>query len=697
MSPLTQQQVAQAERHFRSGQLQPAEALLRQVIDREPVARACELLAYIRGNQGQFEACEALLAKAVALPGSAPEVLFYLGRVQLQRGRAREAVDSFTHCIERAGEHFESLHELGVAYGALGDDEQALAAFQRAERKNPRSPEVQANMGDCLVALQHFAEALNRYDRALALDARQARAWSGRGDALARLQRRQEALDSYGRALALAPADSTSWMALATTLMLMAHYAEALAACEKVARLAPDTDYLHGTWLLASMYMGRWDGWAQRVEETVTRVDAGRKAAPPFSLVATPAGPATLLRSARTYAQDQFPPQPPVEFKPREPGRKLRVGYFSNDFRHHATSQLMARLFECHDRAGFEWFGFAIGQHAPDAMSARIAAGFDHFEQVGERHDAQIAARARELEIDIAIDLNGHTEGSRPNIFAHRAAPLQVNYLGFPGTMGCDYIDYIVADATLIPPDHYPHYTEKVVVLPGSYQVNDDTKRIGDDPGSRESHGLPPQGFVFASFNNLYKLTPPLFDVWMRILQKVPGSVLWLLEGNAGAQANLMNEVRARGVDPGRIVWAPRMELAGHLARHAHADLFLDSFYCNAHTTCSDALWAGLPLLTLAGETFASRVSASLLHAVGLPELVTSSTAEYEASALMLATSPAALADLRARLWAHRATMPLFDTVLFARRIETAYAAMWARHREDLAPDHLTVVDQVAG
>lgn len=690
MTPLSQQQLAQAERHFRSGQPGPAEALLNTVVEREPsVARAFELLAYIRGNQGQLDACEALLAQATALPGCAPEVFFYLGRVRLQLGRARDAVNAFERCIQQAGEHFETLHELGVAWSALGDDAQALDAFRRAEKKNPRSAEVQANMGDCLSALQRFGDALGRYDRAVALEPRLARAWSGRGDVLARLQRKQDALDSYARALALAPDDAPSWMGRATTLMLMDRHAEALAACEQVGRLAPDTDYLAGTWFMAAMYMVQWKDWPARVADLLERVDEGRKAAPPFSLITTPASGATLLRAAQTYAADQYPAQATPTFKPRTPGRKLRVGYFSNDFRQHATSLLMARLFECHDRTRFEWYGFAIGEHAPDAMGARIGAAFDRFEQAGKRDDAGIAALSRELEIDIAVDLNGYTAGSRPMIFAHRAAPVQVNYLGFPGTLGSDCIDYIVADDTLIPPSQHAHYTEKVVSLPGSYQVNDNTRRIGDDAGTREAHSLPAAGFVFASFNNLYKLTPPLFDVWMRLLQGVPGSVLWLLAGDAAAQARVLEEVRARGVDASRIVWAPRMEVASHLARHAHADLFLDSFYCGAHTTCSDALWAGLPVLTLAGETFASRVSASLLHAIGLPELVTRDVAGYEAQALRWATSPAALADLRQRLRTQRTTSSLFDTELFARRIEAAYQAMWTRHEAGLAPEPL--------
>jgi protein O-GlcNAc transferase len=290
------------------------------------------------------------------------------------------------------------------------------------------------------------------------------------------------------------------------------------------------------------------------------------------------------------------------------------------------------------------------------------------------------------------VDLNGFTEGERTGIFARRAAPVQVNYLGYPGTMGCDYMDYIVADATLIPPGEYDCYAEKVVVLPDSYQANDNTKRIAEAVTTREHMGLPPHGFVFACFNSNFKITPVVFDVWMRLLRSVPDSVLWLFQGNADARRAMEAEARQRGVEPERIVWAPRMpSLADHLARHAHADLFLDTFHFNAHTTASDALWGGLPVLTLAGATFASRVGASLLYAVGLPELVTRSVDEYEALALSLAASPQRLAELRGRLLANRKTMPLFDSPLFARRIEAAYEAMWDRHQRGLAPDHIRI------
>jgi protein O-GlcNAc transferase len=687
------QKIVVAERYFRTGKLQACEALLRQLIRRDKaLSKAYELLAYICGNRDQFEECEELLLKASSLRGCSAEALFYLGRVQLRRGQARAALRSFQRALARGGDFFEAWHETGVAHSALGEQERALAAFRRALAIDAGSSELHANLARTLVELHRFDDALRHCDRALASNPELVRAWADRGLALAELGRGPQALQSCEQALALAPQDSAARMTHAMVLARLGRHAEAQAVHAEIAKLPPDSAYERGHWLYNTMLMCRWSGWAPMVADTLARVGAGEKAAVPFSLLATPACPATLLACARTYAQDQYPQRGGTSVFASGPSKqKLRVGYFSSDFRNHATSQLMVRLFECHDRRRFEWLGFAFGPMTADPMTARVAAAFDRFIDVADRSDAEVASLARAEGIDIAIDLNGFTEGARPSIFAHRAAPVQVNYLGFPASMGCDFIDYIVADATLIRPGEYGHYAEKVVVLPGSYQANDDTKAIGDARPTRESLGLPPQGMVFACFNNSYKITPDVFEVWMRLLHRVPGSVLWLLRGSDAAVAGIEAEAIAHGVEAGRVVWAERMPLADHLARHAHADLFLDTFHYNAHTTCSDALWAGLPVLTLAGRTFASRVAASLLNTIGLPELVTRSVESYEALALSLATSPAKLAALRRRLHRNRTETPLFDTPLFAKRIEAAFEAMWDRHRLGLPPDHIHV------
>lgn len=692
---MLRQQILEAERCFRTGQIQRAEEILSQIVQREPtVSKAYELLAYICGNRGQFDECQQFLLRASELPGCSAEALFYLGKAHLQRGEAREAVESIKRSIDLGGEYFELLHELGVAYAHLNDHELALNAFQRAERKNGRSPILLCNLGNSLCELQRYREALQYYERALNLDSRFAGAWASRGNTLTAMGRGAEALESYARALALEPDDAATWMDQALTLMSLRRHTDALASFEEVARLAPDKDYVRGYVLQMRMHVCRWKDWELLAQDLIDRVDAGERAAVPFSLMATPAPRSTLLRSARTFAQDRCPPQGDVSFETPESNRRIRVAYVSADFRNHATAQLMVRLFECHDRSRFEWFAFSLG-NSSDQMSERVASAFDHFTDVSDRTDAEVSMLIRSAGIDIAVDLQGFTQGYRTNIFASRAAPVQVNFLGFPGSMGCEYIDYIIADSTLVTPDDYADYAEKVVVMPDSYQPNDNTKTFGSPAPSRESFGLPPGAFVFACFNNNYKITPDVFDVWMRLLVSVPGSILWLIRSNEQATAALEAEAQLRGVGPSRIVWAEPVTLPQHLARHVHADLFLDTFHYGAHTTCSDALWAGLPVLTMAGQTFASRVCASLLKAAGLPELVTHSVSEYEEVAKALAASPRRLSELRHRLQppTNRRDLPLFDTPRFARHIEAAYVAMADRWRRGLPPDHIRVLD----
>ncbi len=662
--PSPQQQVAAAERQFRGGQVAAAERSLRELVQRDPrISRAFELLGYISGNRGDAAECERFLQQATALPDGSPEAFFYLGRVQLQRGRPREAIASLEASIRKAGDFFEALHELGVAHAALADWPRALASYERAGRMNPRSIELLSNVAAALVALHRPADALACYERILSIEPNDPKAWASRAATLVELGRRAEALDSYERALALRPANE------------------------------PDNDDLHGDRLQMRMRLCRWEDWPTLVQDLVARIERGERAADPFALLATPASAAVELVCARRYATATYASIAPAPFAPREPhgpDRKIRIGYFSNDFRNHATSHLMARMLELHDRSRFECFAFSFSAQRDD-WSARVEAAVDHFLAVDGLGDDEVVAMAREAGIDIAVDLHGYTEGRRTGIFARRAAPLQVNYLGYPGTMGCDFIDYIVADATLIRPKDRVHYSEQVVTLPGCYQPNDDGKRIAEPAPTRESEGLPPHGFVFAAFNASHKITPDAFDVWMRLLRQVAGSVLWLLATSDEARAALIEEAGARGIGPERLVFARALPLAEHLARLALADLFVDTFHYNAHTTCSDALWAGLPVLTLAGGTFASRVAASLLVTIGLPELVAPDVDAYESLALALAASPERLADLRRRLQAQRTRTPLFDTPRYTRQLEAAFEAMWTRHEQGLAPTNIAL------
>jgi predicted O-linked N-acetylglucosamine transferase (SPINDLY family) len=374
---------------------------------------------------------------------------------------------------------------------------------------------------------------------------------------------------------------------------------------------------------------------------------------------------------------------------------RIRLAYVSAHFRNHPMGHLMAALFEQHDRNRFETIAVSLGPNDRSAMRSRLEGAFEKFIEVERQSDHEVARMMREMEVDIAVDRTGFTTGARPGIFALRAAPIQVNYLAYPGTMGADFIDYLIADDTVLPREKRPSYAEKVVYLPDSYLVNDSGRRISEDMPTRSEAGLPDRGFVFCSFNNHYKITPRVFDAWMSLLRQVDGSVLWLLDGTATMRRNLWREAGAREIDPQRLIFAPRITPEDHLARHRLADLFLDTLPCNAHTTASDALWAGLPVLTCAGTTFAGRVAASLLQAIGLPGLITGSLGEYESLALRLATEPPALKEIRQQLARNRAIRPLFDTDRFRRHIEGAYVEMWERHQRGESPASFAVTPMV--
>jgi predicted O-linked N-acetylglucosamine transferase (SPINDLY family) len=377
----------------------------------------------------------------------------------------------------------------------------------------------------------------------------------------------------------------------------------------------------------------------------------------------------------------------------REPRDRLRVGYFSGDFREHPVAVLMAQVLEAHDRSKIEVTAFSYGPPVQDAMRKRLASAFDRFEDIRGRSDQDVAQLARRLEIDVAVDLAGYTGGSPSGVFARRAAPIQINYLGYPGTMGAEYMDYLIGDRTVIPPEQRVHYDEKIIYLPHSYLPHDSTRVIAEPGRTRAEWGLPAKGFVFCSFNSSYKIMPDVFDGWMRILGRVPGSVLWLSRHNPVVTGNLQREAARRSIDEKRLIFADRVpSMADHLARHRAADLFLDTLPYNAHTTAIDALWAGLPVLTRVGESFAGRVAASLLQSIGLPELITTAPEQYEELAVQLAENPQRLLQVRQRLENNRLTTPLFDTRSFTRDLERAYRAAYDRYQAGLPPEHIDLL-----
>jgi predicted O-linked N-acetylglucosamine transferase (SPINDLY family) len=455
-----------------------------------------------------------------------------------------------------------------------------------------------------------------------------------------------------------------------------------------------DHDFLFGNWLSTKLYKCDWTDWDARTGELESRLKGGERASAPFNLFALLDDPDLQKRAAEAFMAAKFPQKSgATAIVTRRPRRDvIRIGYFSADFQMHPVSLLCAELFERHTRSQFQVTAFSFGPDTQDLMRKRLEAAFDKFIDVRDKTDAAIASLARDLEIDIAIDLMGMTQSSRPGIFAARAAPVQINYLGYPGTIGADYIDYLIADPVTIPVSHRGFYREKIVDLPGSFMPQDTQRAISDKLFTRAELGLPETGFVFCCFNASYKFNPRVFDCWMTILRNTPGSVLWLAESNSTAIANLKREAAARGVDPSRLVFAGRTEsLEEHLARYRAAGLFLDTWPYNAHATASDALWAGVPVLTLAGETFPARVGASLVNAIGLGELIETTDAAYIGSATELATHPDKLAAIKRRLSLNRTSGQLFDMSSYVKHIEAAYRAMYDKHLAGAEPEHIQI------
>ena len=435
-----------------------------------------------------------------------------------------------------------------------------------------------------------------------------------------------------------------------------------------------------------------WNQLLSQLQQLEAALVEDQRVAPPFVLSGLIDRPDLQFRAARIYVEAKHPIHFCEDSSKSARDGKIRIGYFSADFNNHPISYLMAELFESHDTERFEICGFSFGPDTQDEMRKRVSAGFDQFFDVRNHSDREVVQMARDLGIDIAVDLNGFTAHERTGIFAARCAPIQINYLGYPGTMAAPYIDYIVADQTLIPQQSQQYYSEKVVYMPHSYQVNDSKRRISDRVFSRQEAGLPDDGFVFCCFNMGYKILPATFDGWMRLLKAVKGSVLWLKVNSPKAARNLRKEAEIRGVDSSRLVFAQKMVgLPDHLARHRLADLFIDTLPFNAHTTASDALWAGLPVLTVLGNSFAARVAASLLRALDLAELITETQEQYESRAIELAGNPAMLGAIKDKLERNRQSSALFNGQLFARHLEAAYTQMSERQRLGQVPEHIYI------
>ena len=601
----------------------------------------------------------------------------------------KEAIDQFQKAILLNPNNYETHLNMGNALLAIEELEQSIASYDRAIEINPNLFEALNNKANALQKLYKFDKALAYYNSALDIKNNSAELYYNRGKVLEHLNRFEEALQDFNQSINLT-SDAKVYVSRGHLFHLQKSYLNALKDYLKAIQINPMFDYLHGTIQHLKMQICDWSNFENEITLLNQKINSNEKVSDPFSLLGLIDSPNLQKACAEIFAKDQYPNQElPRNIENINRDKKIRIGYFSADFHNHATAYLMAELFESHNKLKFEIIAFSYGPNTSSKMRERLINAFHQFIDVQNFSDVEVALLSRELKIDIAIDLKGFTSNSRPKIFSYRAAPIQVNYLGYPGTMGSNYIDYIIADKVLIPQIFQGDYSEKIIYLPGSYQVNDRKRIISEKSYSNIELGLPESGFVFCCFNNNYKITPKVFDIWAKILNAVDGSVLWLLEDNEWAKINLKKELRRREIDENRLIFAKRMQLPEHLARHQNAGLFLDAFPLNGHTTTSDSLWAGLPVITLIGKSFASRVSASLLNAVDLPELITYSIEEYQALAIKLAKDSEKLNQIRRNLLINRSQAPLFDTPKFTDNLETAFENIFTNYLAGLPFDHI--------
>jgi predicted O-linked N-acetylglucosamine transferase (SPINDLY family) len=631
--------------------------------------------------------------KAISLGCTTTDLYLNLGNSHQALGQLTDSIISYDEAINFDKNSAEAYSNKGNVLSELKELDAAIASYNQAIRINPDFAEAYSNRGNAFQELKKFGEAIADYDQAIHLNPDFAEAYSNRGNAFQELKKFGEAIADYDQAIHLNPDFALAYFNRGRTFFFSNLFDQAHKDITHASELKPEIDYLLDYLIYTKIQLCDWENLDKLSMQFFEKTIEKHKPSIPFISLILSDNPDFQKQCAKIYVAEKYPIDNSHKVINKYPqNEKIRIGYFSAEFRDHPVSYLTSKLFELHSRDRFEVIGFSLGPPSQDNFRKRLEKSFDQFLDIQAKSDKEIAFLARNMKIDIAIDLGGLTGDCRPGIFALRAAPIQVNYLGFPGTIGADFIDYIIADKTIIPPDKQCHYTEKIAYLPSSFMVNDSSYYPSQISYARSEFNLPEDKFVFACFNAAYKITPITFAGWMRILTAVDNSVLWLSNMNDTAKRNLKRHAMKEGISCDRLIFASRMPLINdHLSRIRLADLFLDTFPYNAHTTANDALRVGLPLITLMGESFASRVAASLLNTVGLPELVTTSQEAYESLAIELATNPGRLKDIQTRLLKNLPSSLLHNTNLFTQNIEKAYQAMHQRYQDNLAPGHIII------
>lgn len=731
--PNTSVSQAQIDAFFRrgtalhqQGQLQQAWDIYRQILGIQPRHfDALHMAGLVAAQGNNNEVALQLIGNAIAVNPNSADAHGNRGNVFIQMGRFQEALDCFERLDQMRPGQAQTHVNRGNALKGLKEWDRALESYDRAIQLDPKLATAHSNRGAVLLeqhrysgALESLATALKlqptlaeahfntgmvymqlarhqaameAFEKALPLLPNKAEALLHRGISLVNMGRQQEAIQDFDRVIAQNPNHDAAHAHRGIALYDAKRFTEAYESYAKAYSLNPDIAFLYGTMIRTKLSVCNWQDFESDYRELCERLSQREKVAAPHVVSGLIDSPSLQRGAAEVFVEHSFPANRELGELARKRGdERICVAYFSSDFRNHPVAYLTAELFELHDRNRFKLIAFSLGQSSNSEMRQRISAAFDQFIEVNGKSDKEVAQLSRELGVDIAVDLNGLTKGARTNIFAYRAAPVQVGYIGFLGTTGASYMDYIVADHTIIPDHMLTFYSEKVVYLP-SYQANDSKSRQFDRKLSRGELGIADQSFVFCSFNSNYKITPTVFDSWMRILKACDNSVLLLSADNVEAKENLKREAIARGVDGERLIFGERLERPLYLARYEVADLFLDTWPYNAGTTASDALWAGLPILTLVGQSFASRIAASILTAIELPELIATTVEQYEALAIHYAKNSGELLDVKQKLAVKKSSARLFNTSQFTTAFESALTEMVHRYESGLEPDHIYV------
>ena len=640
-----------------------------------------------------FDSAISAYKKAIEVKPDYAEAFNNLGMLYKELGQVNNAFESYQNALNVLPEYDEAHNNMGILFMSLGEIDKAIDSYSKAIESNKDFTEAFNNLGIAFMDLGQINEAIELYHKAIAIDSNFALTFNNLGIAYKHLHNHEAAIKCYKRAIEINPEYYDAFSNYGNLLTELDNYADALKNYERAYELNNSLDYILGNIVHTKMHLCVWDDYVNHSIDLQAQIKEGIKSIEAFSFMALIDNPELQGRVSEIYSTNRFPKSntlPDITQHPKH--NKIRLGYFSADFREHPVSTLTAGLYESHNREQFEIHAFSFGPDTQDEMNLRIKSGVDHFHDVQTMSHKDIALLARSLEIDIAIDLGGFTASGKTDIFAMSAAPIQLSYIGFLGTMGAPYYDYLIADPITIPKESQCHYTEKIAYLP-IYQVNDSKERPPEVFFTREDIGLPETGFVFCCFNNTYKITPDTFDSWMRILKSVESSVLLIYVDLESARENLMNEASLRGIDPSRLIFAKRFEREQYLARYRVVDLFLDTLPYNAATTASDALRMGLPVLTCQGESFASRMAASVISAVNLPELITDTREEYESFAIELATNPEKFSELKDKLNNNLSKAPLYNTTKFTENLESLYSIMYQRYHDGLEPDHIYLDD----